>query len=142
LRQKSPIDKREQQSPNVVNIKTTKEESPVKREFSELNPDFYTLKQQHDSPRRKSGSYAEEDFKYNEKELAKLYIAKKGPGGLNYRVDRGKKGEVIVNMPFLMKLFHDSIDYDRIIEIDKQELVLQPDYNPFLLYRLFTGGSE
>jgi hypothetical protein len=41
---------------------------------------------------------------------------------------------MIVNMPFLMKLFHDSIDYDRIIEIDKQELVLQEDYNPMLLY--------
>jgi len=66
-----------------------------------------------------------EDFHYNQRELAKLYIAKRGPGGLNYRVDKGKKkGEVIVNMPFLTKLFHDSIDYDRIIEIDKQELVL------------------
>lgn len=86
---------------------------------------------------------AGEDFHYNQRELAKLYIAKKGPGGLNYRVDKGKrKGEVIVNMPFLTKLFHDSIDYDRIIEIDKQELVLQPDYNPFLIYRLFTGGAE
>jgi hypothetical protein len=59
------------------------------------------------------------NFHYNQKELAKLYIAKKGPGGLHYRVDRGKKGEIIVNMPFLMKLFHDSIDFDRIIEIDK-----------------------
>jgi hypothetical protein len=29
-----------------------------------------------------------------------------------------------VNLPFLMKLFHDSVDYDRILEIDKQELVL------------------
>ena len=64
-------------------------------------------------------SYCTEDYNYNEKELAKLYIAKKGQGGLNYRVDRGKKGEVIVNMPFMMKLFHDSVDYDRIIEIDK-----------------------
>jgi hypothetical protein len=41
-----------------------------------------------------------------------------------------------------MKLFHDSVDYDRIIEIDKQELVLQPDYNPYLLYRLFTGTTS
>jgi hypothetical protein len=69
-------------------------------------------------------------------------VSKRGPGGLNYRVDRGKKGETIVNMPFLTKLFHDSIDYDRIIEIDKQELVLQQDYNPFLIYRLFTGGQQ
>lgn len=56
----------------------------------------------------------------------------------NYRVQTVKKGDP-VNLPFLMKLFHDSVDYDRIIEIDKQELVLQPDYNPYLLYRLFTG---
>jgi hypothetical protein len=41
-----------------------------------------------------------------------------------------------------MKLFHDSVDYDRIIEIDKQELVLQADYNPYLLYRLFTGTTS
>lgn len=137
----------EQKTPNVINIQTKDSPSPVKREFNELNADFYTLKHEQ-SPRGlqrqryHQASYAAEDFKYNEKELAKLYIAKKGPGGLNYRVDKGKKGEVIVNMPFLMKLFHDSIDYDRIIEIDKQELVLQPDYNPFLLYRLFTGGQD
>lgn len=136
----------EQATPNVVDIRTKEASpSPLRREFNELNPDFYTLKQEQ-SPRglhrHHQASYANEEFKYNEKELAKLYIAKKGPGGLNYRVDKGKKGEVIVNMPFLMKLFHDSIDYDRIIEIDKQELVLQPDYNPFLLYRLFTGGQD
>ena len=37
----------EQATPNVINIKTSKEAtspSPVKRDFNELNPDFYTLK--------------------------------------------------------------------------------------------------
>ena len=47
-----------------------------------------------------------------------------------------------MNLPFLMKLFHDSVDYDRILEIDKQELALQADYNPYLLYRLFTGTDS
>ena len=38
---------------------------------------------------------------------------------------------MIVNMPYLTKMFHDSVDYDRIIEIDKQELLLQTYYNLF-----------
>lgn len=40
-----------------------------------------------------------------------------------------------------MKFFHECIDFDRIVEIDKQELVLQPDYNIYLIYRLFTGNQ-
>jgi len=36
----------------------------------------------------------------------------------SYRVQTVKRGEP-VNLPFLMKLFHDSVDYDRILEIDK-----------------------
>eukprot|EP00347_Sterkiella_histriomuscorum_P020366 403338084 len=52
------------------------------------------------------------------------------------------RGKSLVNLPpLLMKFFHDCVDFDRIIEIDKQELVLQQDYNIYLIYRLFTGGS-
>lgn len=116
------------------------------RQHIELEPNLFSLKQTPGNMSREqrehNQSYMSEDFQYNERELAKCHVSKKGQGGLHYRVERGKKGEVFVNMPFLTKLFHDSVDYDRIIEIDKQDLVLQADYNPHLLFQLFTGGSS
>ncbi len=82
------------------------------------------------------------NYDYNSLEMRKLYKNRKHTNSAaQYRVHTVKRGDP-VNLPFLMKLFHDSVDYDRILEIDKQELVLQPDYNPFLLYRLFTGADS
>jgi hypothetical protein len=31
----------------------------------------------------------------------------------------------------LMKFFHDSIDFERVMEINKQELILQDDYSVY-----------
>ena len=31
----------------------------------------------------------------------------------------------------LMKFFHDSIDFERVMEINKQELILQDDFSVF-----------
>jgi hypothetical protein len=62
------------------------------------------------------------NYDYNSLEMRKLYKNRKHTNS-SYRVHTVKRGDP-VNLPFLMKLFHDSVDYDRILEIDKQELVL------------------
>lgn len=57
------------------------------------------------------------NYDYNSLEMRKLYKNRKHNNS-SYRVHTVKRGDP-VNLPFLMKLFHDSVDYDRILEIDK-----------------------
>jgi len=41
-----------------------------------------------------------------------------------------------------MNFFQDCIDFERMVEIDKQELVLQPDYNVYTIFHDFSGGAR
>lgn len=42
----------------------------------------------------------------------------------------------------LMKFFHDSIDFERVMEINKQELILQDDYSIFQVFNMLTGSDK
>ena len=42
----------------------------------------------------------------------------------------------------LMKFFHDCIDFERTIEIDKQELVLQEDYSIYNVFKSLVGPGK
>ena len=42
----------------------------------------------------------------------------------------------------LMKFFHDCIDFERTIEIDKQELVLQQDYSIYNVFKALVGPGK
>lgn len=39
----------------------------------------------------------------------------------------------------LMKFFHDSIDFERVMEINKQELVLQDDFSVYAIFNILKG---
>ena len=41
-----------------------------------------------------------------------------------------------------MKFFHDCIDFERTIEIDKQELVLQDDYSIYNVFKALVGPGK
>lgn len=41
-----------------------------------------------------------------------------------------------------MKFFHDCIDFERTIEIDKQELVLQEDYSIYNVFKSLVGPGK
>ena len=42
----------------------------------------------------------------------------------------------------LMKFFHDCIDFERTIEINKQELVLKDDYSIYNVYKALAGSGK
>ena len=44
--------------------------------------------------------------------------------------------------PVLMKFFHDCIDFERSIEINKQELVLKEDYSIYNVYKALAGPGK
>jgi len=39
-----------------------------------------------------------------------------------------------------MKFFHDSIDFERVMEINKQELILQDDYSIYQIFNIMSGS--
>ena len=41
-----------------------------------------------------------------------------------------------------MKFFHDCIDFERTIEINKQELVLKEDYSIYNVYKALAGPGK
>ena len=41
-----------------------------------------------------------------------------------------------------MKFFHDCIDFERAIEINKQELVLKEDYSIYNVYKALAGPDK
>jgi|TARA_B110000305_G_C19037469_1_gene446592 hypothetical protein len=42
----------------------------------------------------------------------------------------------------LMKFFHDSIDFERVMEINKQELILQDDYSIYHIFNILSGSIK
>ena len=42
----------------------------------------------------------------------------------------------------LMKFFHDSIDFERVMEINKQELILQDDYSIYQIFNIMSGKEQ
>ena len=42
----------------------------------------------------------------------------------------------------LMKFFHDSIDFERRMETNKQELILQDDYSIYQVFNVLTGNEH
>ena len=38
-----------------------------------------------------------------------------------------------------MKFFHDSIDFERVMEINKQELILTDDYSIYQIFNIMAG---
>jgi hypothetical protein len=42
----------------------------------------------------------------------------------------------------LMKFFHDSIDFERVMEINKQELILQDDYSIYAIFNMLSGKEQ
>ena len=42
----------------------------------------------------------------------------------------------------LMKFFHDSIDFERVMEINKQELILLDDFSIFQTFNILSGGKK
>ena len=48
--------------------------------------------------------------------------------------------EPLIQEP-LIKFFHDSIDFERVMEINKQELILQDDYSIFQVFGVLAGGT-
>lgn len=42
----------------------------------------------------------------------------------------------------LMKFFNECIDFERTMEIDKQELVLQEDYSIYNVFKALTGPGK
>lgn len=42
----------------------------------------------------------------------------------------------------LMKFFHDCIDFERSVEINKQELVLQEDYSIYSVFKALAGPGK
>ena len=41
-----------------------------------------------------------------------------------------------------MKFFHDSIDFERVMEINKQELILQDDYSIYQIFNMLSGKDQ
>jgi len=41
-----------------------------------------------------------------------------------------------------MKFFHDSIDFERVMEINKQELILQDDYSIYHIFNILSGSIK
>lgn len=41
-----------------------------------------------------------------------------------------------------MRFFHDSIDFERTMEINKQELVLQEDYSIYNVFKAIAGPGK
>ena len=41
-----------------------------------------------------------------------------------------------------MKFFHDSIDFERVMEINKQDLVLSDDYSVYHVFNILKSGNE
>lgn len=41
-----------------------------------------------------------------------------------------------------MKFFHDSIDFERVMEINKQELILQDDYSIYHIFNILSGSTK
>lgn len=41
-----------------------------------------------------------------------------------------------------MKFFHDCIDFERTIEINKQELVMKEDYSIYNVYKALAGPGK
>ena len=41
-----------------------------------------------------------------------------------------------------MKFFHDSIDFERVMEINKQELILQDDYSIYHIFNMLAGKEQ
>ena len=41
-----------------------------------------------------------------------------------------------------MKFFHDSIDFERVMEINKQELILQDDYSIYQIFNIMSGKEQ
>lgn len=41
-----------------------------------------------------------------------------------------------------MKFFHDSIDFERVLEINKQELILSDDFSVFQIFNVLKGTNE
>lgn len=39
----------------------------------------------------------------------------------------------------LMKFFHDSIDFERVMEINKQELILKDDFSVYHIFNMLAG---
>ena len=42
----------------------------------------------------------------------------------------------------LMKFFHDSIDFERVMEINKQDLVLADDYSVYHVFSCLKSGND
>ena len=42
----------------------------------------------------------------------------------------------------LIKFFHDSIDFERVMEINKQELILQDDYSIYQIFNILAGKQQ
>ena len=42
----------------------------------------------------------------------------------------------------LMRFFHDSIDFERTMEINKQEIVLQEDYSIYNVFKALAGPGK
>ena len=38
-----------------------------------------------------------------------------------------------------MKFFHDSIDFERVMEINKQELILKDDFSVYTIFNMLSG---
>lgn len=63
-------------------------------------------------------------------------------GLIRKRVTGLQKNHVAYIEP-LMKFFHDSIDFERVMEINKQELVLLDDFSVFTVFNILKGkGSD
>ena len=41
-----------------------------------------------------------------------------------------------------MKFFHDSIDFERVMEINKQDLILSDDYSVFHVFNVLKSGNN
>jgi len=41
-----------------------------------------------------------------------------------------------------MKFFHDSIDFERVMEINKQELILCDDYSIYSIFNALSGKER
>jgi hypothetical protein len=67
------------------------------------------------------------------------------PPALTKGVIRKNLGLQRAHVPYmepLMKFFHDSIDFERVMEINKQELILQDDYSIYQIFKMLAGKEE
>lgn len=58
------------------------------------------------------------------------------------RKNQGLQRPHVPYMEPLMKFFHDSIDFERVMEINKQELILQDDYSIYQIFNMLAGKEE